>query len=81
MWGLIGRMTMGFVIVRIVYTFMEQVHVLGLLGALGIWMWGMGAISLVIYRRLQPTIAPGASSAPFAPPLPPNTTVGGPLPA
>jgi len=55
--------------------------VLALLGALGIWMWGMGAISLVIYRRLQPTIAPGVPSAPFAPPLPPNTTVGGPLPA
>ncbi len=81
MWGLIGRMALGFVIVRIVYTFMEQVHVLALLGALGIWMWGMGAISLVIYRRLQPTIAPGVPSAPFTPPLPPNTTVGGPLPA
>jgi cytoskeletal protein CcmA (bactofilin family) len=76
-WGLIGRMALGFVIVRIVYTFMEQVHVLALLGALGIWTWGVGAISLAIYRRFQPILAPGLTSAPSAPPMPPNTTVGG----
>ncbi len=81
LWGLIGRMAIGFVIVRIVYTFMEQVHVLALLGALGIWMWGMGAISLALYRRFQPVIAPGGPSAPYTPPLPPNTTVGGARPA
>jgi cytoskeletal protein CcmA (bactofilin family) len=80
-WGLIGRMALGFVIVRIVYTFMEQVHVLGLLGALGIWTWGIGAISLAIYRRFQPILAPNVPSAPSAPPMPPNTTVGGALPA
>jgi cytoskeletal protein CcmA (bactofilin family)/predicted anti-sigma-YlaC factor YlaD len=80
-WGLIGRMALGFVIVRIVYTFMEQVHVLALLGALGIWTWGIGAISLAIYRRFQPVLAPGVPSAPSAPPMPPNTTVGGTLPA
>jgi cytoskeletal protein CcmA (bactofilin family) len=78
MWGLIGRMTVGFVVVRIIYTFMEQVPVLGLLGALGILTWGMGAISLAIYRRFQPILAPGVPSAPSAP-LPPNTTVGGAL--
>jgi hypothetical protein len=76
MWGLIGRMAVGFVVVRIIYTFMEQVHVLGLLGGLGILTWGMGAISLAIYRRFQPILAPGVPSAPSAPPLPPNTTVG-----
>ncbi len=76
MWGLIGRMAVGFVVVRIIYTFMEQVHVLALLGALGIFTWGMGAISLAIYRRFQPILAPGVPSAPSAP-LPPNTTVGG----
>jgi hypothetical protein len=41
----------------------------------------MGAISLVVYRRFQPLIAPGTPSAPYSPPMPPNTTVGGPLPA
>lgn len=77
-WSLIGRMAMGFVAVRIVYTFMEQVHVLGLIGGLGILMWGMGAIALALYNRFQPKLAPGAPSAPFtSTPLPPNTTVGG----
>jgi cytoskeletal protein CcmA (bactofilin family) len=80
-WGMIGRMALGFVIVRIVYTPLSQVHILGILAALGIWMWGMGAISLALYRRVQPVIAPNVPSAPFAPPMPPNTTVGGALPA
>ncbi|OLC94863.1 MAG: hypothetical protein AUH86_13415 [Acidobacteria bacterium 13_1_40CM_4_58_4] len=80
-WGMIGRMALGFVIVRIVYTFMEQVHALALLGALGIWTWGVGAISLAIYRRFQPILAPSVPSAPSAPPMPPNTTVGGAMPA
>src|SRR5713101_1298474 len=61
--GLIGRMALGFVLVRLIYTGLEQVHVIGLLAGLGILMWGMGAISLALYRRLQPTIAGGAPSA------------------
>jgi cytoskeletal protein CcmA (bactofilin family) len=80
--GLIGRMAMGFVLVRLVYTGLEQVHVIGLLAGLAIWMWGMGAISLALYRRLQPVIAASAPSGPYMPPpLPPNTTVGGIQPA
>jgi len=79
--GLIGRMALGFVLVRAVYTVLEQVHVVGLLSGLAIWMWGMGAISLAIYRRLQPTIAGGPVSGPYTPPMPPNTTVGGVQPA
>lgn len=80
-WGMIGRMALGFVIVRVVYTPLAHVHVLGMLAGLGIWMWGMGAISLALYRRLQPVIAPNVPSAPYTPPMPPNTTVGGALPA
>lgn len=80
-WGMIGRMAMGFAIVRIVYTPLAQVHVIGMLAALGIWMWGMGAISLALYRRLQPAIAPNVPSAPYHPPMPPNTTIGGVIPA
>jgi hypothetical protein len=76
-WGMIGRMALGFVIVRIVYTPLAQVHVLGMLAALGIWMWGMGAISLALYKRFQPVLAPNVSSTPQTPPMPPNTTVGG----
>jgi cytoskeletal protein CcmA (bactofilin family) len=77
-WGMIGRMALGFVIVRIVYTPLAHVHVIGMLAGLGIWMWGMGAISLALYRRVQPVIAPNVPSAPYTPP---NTTVGGALPA
>jgi cytoskeletal protein CcmA (bactofilin family) len=80
-WGMIGRMALGFVIVRIVYTPLANVHVIGILAALGIWMWGMGAISLALYRRLQPVIAPNVPSAPYNPPMPPNTTMGGAIPA
>jgi len=80
-WGMIGRMALGFVIVRIVYTPLAQVHVLGMVAALVIWMWGMGAISLALYRRVQPVIASNVPSAPYTPPMPPNTTVGGALPA
>jgi cytoskeletal protein CcmA (bactofilin family) len=79
--GLIGRMALGFVLVRLIYTGLEQMHVIGLLAGLAIWMWGMGAISLALYQRLQPTIAAGAAPAPYTPPLPPNTTVGGMQPA
>jgi len=44
-------------------------------------LWGIGAISLALYRRFQPVIAPSMPSVPYSPPIPPNTTVGGPLPA
>jgi len=80
-WDVIGRMALGFVIVRIVYTPLSQLHVIGALAALGIWIWGMGSISLAIYRRFEPVLGTGAPSAPATSPLPPNTTVGGPLPA
>ena len=81
-WDLIGRMALGFVVVRALYTPLAQVHVLGGLVGLGIWMWGVGAISLALYRRFQPSIAPRSSAGPFPPaPLPPNTTIGGVQPA
>src|SRR5712691_115871 len=80
-WGMIGRMALGFVIVRIVYTPLAHVHVIGMLAGLGIWMWGMGAISLALYRRLQPAMAPNVPSAPYNPPMPTNTMVGGVMPA
>ncbi len=55
-WGLIGRMAMGFVLVRIIYTPLEHIHVIGFLVGLGILMWGMGAMSLAVYNRLQPKV-------------------------
>jgi hypothetical protein len=81
-WGLIGRMALGFVLVRIVYTPLAQLHVIGGLVGLGIWMWGMGAISLALYNRFSPRILPGAVAGSMPPvSLPPHTTVGGVQPA
>ena len=77
LWPLIGRMAVGLVIVRLCTTIP---HVGGWVKFAAI-LWGIGAISLSIYRRFQPVIAPRAPSAPYTPPMPPNTTVGGPLPA
>jgi cytoskeletal protein CcmA (bactofilin family) len=80
-WGLIGRMAMGFTLVRIVYTPMEHLHIIGFLAALGIWMWGMGAISLALYNRFSPKISSGAVGSVPSASLPPYTTVGGIQPA
>jgi cytoskeletal protein CcmA (bactofilin family) len=65
-WGLIGRMAAGFAIVRIVYTPIAPLHVIGILVGLGIWMWGMGAIALALYARLQPKISPSSMGVPVA---------------
>jgi cytoskeletal protein CcmA (bactofilin family) len=81
-WALIGRMAMGFVIVRIIYTPLEHLHVIGALVGLGIWMWGMGSISLALYNRLAPRVSPNAAAGPVPPVvLPPHTTIGGIQPA
>jgi cytoskeletal protein CcmA (bactofilin family) len=77
LWPLIGRMTVGLVIVRLCTTIP---HVGGWVKFAAI-LWGIGAISLALYQRFQPVIAPSMPSAPYTPPIPPNTTVGGPLPA
>lgn len=74
LWPLIGRMAVGLVLVRLCTTIP---HVGGWVKFVAI-LWGMGAISLAVYRRFQPVVAP---ALPSAPPMPPHTTVGGPLPA
>ena len=80
-WGLIGRMAVGFVIVRIVYTPIEQIHIYGFLVACGIFIWGMGSISLALYNRLAPAGASGPGGTVPTAPLPPHTTIGGVQPA
>jgi cytoskeletal protein CcmA (bactofilin family) len=75
-WPLILRMVVGLVLVRIVMS----VPFIGGWAKFVVALWGMGAISLALYRRLQPVIAPNIPSVPMSPvatPLPPNTTVGG----
>lgn len=81
-WGTIGRMAAGFVIVRVVYTPIARLHVIGILVALGIWMWGIGAIALALYNRVGPRPSTGSmSGAVPVMAMPPNTTIGGVQPA
>lgn len=77
LWPLIGRMAVGVVIVRVCTTIP---HVGGLLKYVAAF-WGLGGIALAIYKRFQPVISAGGSPMPYTPPLPPNTTVGGAVPA
>jgi cytoskeletal protein CcmA (bactofilin family) len=76
-WPLIGRMAVGFVVLRLC----TMIPHVGWVFKYGAALWGIGAISLVVYRRLQPVIAPGMPSGPFVPPMPPSTTMGGAVPA
>jgi cytoskeletal protein CcmA (bactofilin family)/predicted anti-sigma-YlaC factor YlaD len=70
-WPLIGRMTVGLVIIRLV----EAIPYGGWI-KLGVVLWGLGAISIALYRRFQ---APAKAAMPVGPatPLPATTTVGG----
>jgi cytoskeletal protein CcmA (bactofilin family) len=73
-WPAIGRMALGVLIVVIAA---DLPHIGGWI-RFGIWIWGMGAIALALYRRIQPMIAPSIPSMPtgtLGTPLPPNTTV------
>jgi cytoskeletal protein CcmA (bactofilin family) len=77
LWPLIGRMAVGLAIVRLCTTIP---HVGGWVKFAAI-LWGIGAISLSIYRRFQPVMAPSGPAVPYTPPIPPNTTLGGAQPA
>jgi hypothetical protein len=75
-WPLIGRMAIGVLLLRIAMA----IPYLGFWLKVGAVVWGVGAISLALYRRVQPVVGPGippVPSTPVASPLPPNTTVGG----
>jgi cytoskeletal protein CcmA (bactofilin family) len=75
-WPLVARMAVGIVLVRIV----TSVPFIGGWAKFVVALWGMGAISLALYRRLQPVLAPNIPSVPMGTvgsPLPPHTTVGG----
>jgi cytoskeletal protein CcmA (bactofilin family) len=77
-WPLIGRMVVGLIVVRLCTT---VPHIGGWV-KFGVILWGTGAISLALYRRFQPAISAGIPGAPIVPaPLPPNTTIGGAVPA
>jgi cytoskeletal protein CcmA (bactofilin family) len=75
LWPIVGRMALGVIIV-VIATGLPH---LGVWITFGVYIWGMGAISLALYGRLQPAIAPHIPSMPSSPvetPLPPNPSVG-----
>ena len=72
-WPLIGRMMLGVFIIRVA-TLLPHI---GWLIKLGVVLWGLGAISLALYRRFQP---PAPVQTPYVPPsapLTPLTPAGG----
>ena len=65
LWARIGRMALGVVIIRAVTTLPHGGWI-----KLIVVLWGIGAISLALYRRFQP---PKSVQAPYVPPsAPPN---------
>jgi hypothetical protein len=77
-WQMIGRMVIGVILVRVV----EMIPHLGGWIKLAVLLWGMGAISLAIYRRFNPGTPAAVPVSPnIPPPLPSNTTIGSPQPA
>jgi cytoskeletal protein CcmA (bactofilin family) len=74
-WPLIGRMAVGFVILRLCSMIPHVGPVLKYVAA----FWGMGAIYLAVYRLMQPVIAPGVPLPPT--PQAPYQPIGGPQPA
>ena len=74
-WPMVGRMAVGIAILMVI----THIPWVGGWAKLAMFLWGMGAISLGLYRRLQPVMAPNIPSPPMGPtgtPLPPTTTVG-----
>jgi cytoskeletal protein CcmA (bactofilin family) len=77
-WQLIGRMVVGVILVRV----LEMIPFFGGWVIFAVLLWGMGAISLAIYRHFTPAHHATVPVSPvMPPPLPPNTTIGSPQPA
>jgi hypothetical protein len=77
-WQLVGRMIVGIILLRLA----EMVPHLGGWVHFAILLWGMGAISLTLYRHFNPTVTGATPVSPVTPPpLPPNTTISTPQPA
>ena len=67
-WGRIGRMALGLILIRLV-TALPHGGWIKLL----VLLWGIGAISLALYRRFQAQ----APVAPYVPPVAPLAPAGG----
>ncbi|HEX4537045.1 MAG TPA: hypothetical protein VH140_08870 [Candidatus Acidoferrum sp.] len=78
-WPLIGRMVVGVILLSVV----EMIPFVGGWIRFAVLLWGMGAISLAIYRHFTPPHTATVPVSPAMPPssMPPNTTIGSPQPA
>jgi len=77
-WQLIGRMLVGVILLCVV----EMIPFVGGWIRFAVLLWGVGAISLAIYRHFTPAHPATVPVSPvMPPPLPPNTTIGSPQPA
>lgn len=74
MWPMIGRMTVGVIIIRAITMLPHGGWV-----KFGVVLWGLGAISIALYRRFQPPVRAGAAPVGPGSPLPAATTVGAPV--
>lgn len=73
LWPLIGRMVVGVILVRLCTTIPE----IGWWIKLGVIFWGLGALSLALYRRFNPPVGNGIA---YQTPLPPSAPIGTPQP-
>jgi cytoskeletal protein CcmA (bactofilin family) len=64
-WGRVGRMALGMAIIGVIVPILHQIHILDTLFRMVAMIWGFGAISLTLYRRVQRT-----PSIPIPPPVP-----------
>jgi hypothetical protein len=71
-WPLIGRMMVGIIIIRAA-TMLPHGWIL----KLGVVFWGLGAISLALYKRFQPAVSVQPPHVPPSAPLAPLTPAGG----
>jgi len=71
-WPLIGRMMVGILLIRVA-TMLPH----GWIIKLGVTFWGLGAISLALYRRFQVPRVPQPAPVPPNAPLAPLTPAGG----
>jgi hypothetical protein len=71
-WPLIGRMMVGIIIIRAA-TMLPHGWIL----KLGVVFWGLGAISLALYKRFQPAVSVQPPYVPPSAPLTPLTPAGG----
>ena len=61
-WGRVGRMALGMAIIGVIVPILHQIEFIEALFRMAAMIWGFGAISLALYRRV--TRAPGTYAAP-----------------